>query len=168
MSYDYREIGKWLIGSLPKTAHKSYVNLISLNRSFSEVFKDEMKYATSYEPLIADETIYINVPAFTKGFTYLLSCIGNGYMKIISASADLKTYTLHIKAEGGMPSRSEMAAISMIMTHAGFRLECFENEVTLTTDLTVRAVLSLYEGDPLEMAYYLNLDFRTFKRYEGK
>lgn len=166
MSINYLEMGQWLLQGLPKKSHKVYISIASLNHSLRSVFADEMKYATTYIPIQHDGMILVNLCAFSKAFTYILSSIDEKYMKIVNCAVDKKNFTIYISADGGMLPRLEMAGVCVAMKAAGFQLEYYDDRVSLSTPLRVRNILALYERDPELLRNFLTYDFLSFERYK--
>ena len=166
MKYNYREMARWLLKDMPKSAHKVYISIPSLNYSLRHVFADEMKYATAYIPTPAEGMILVNLCAFSKALVYILASVDQQYMKIISSEIDKKNFTLYISAEGGMLPRDDMAAISVAMMEAGFQLEYYDDMVSLTAPLRERRILTVYERDPELLRSFITYDFIDFQKYE--
>ena len=166
MSYDYYELAHWLTKDLPKKSHKVYISIPSFNYSLRHVFADEMKYGTTYIPTPIEGMILINLCAFSKALTYILASVDEKYLKIINCTVDKDNFYLHISAEGGMLSRKDMAGVSLVMKSAGFRLEYFDDRVSLSTPLRVRQVLALYERDPELLRNFLTYDFIAYQKFK--
>ena len=137
----------------------TYVQARVFDDSLKKFFDEQERHGVAYFTSNCDGVLLINLSAFTKGLLMIFEAVKKGTPKTITAEYAEKMFTLTITIDGEPPTRRELAAISKVMFMAGFELSSYDNVIQLSTELSRRMILSLYQHEVNDIYGRLYLEF---------
>lgn len=137
----------------------TYVQARVFDDSLKKFFDEQERHGVAYFPSDCDGVLLLNLSAFTKGLVMIFERIEKGTPKTITAKREDTAFTLTITIDGTPPKRRELAVISKVMYMAGFELSTYGNVIILSTEISRRMILSLYQHEVNDIYGRLYLDF---------
>lgn len=150
-----------LISATPTDLSLRKINVSDLGRAICDICEKELKHTMTYT-WQGDGVVEISLPALGHGLSLFLTAIGRRTVLELEALIDGDYFTIICRPGEGLPSRRELAEVSIAMRRAGFDFFLQGDVVLLRTDLKASSVLTVYAGDAVGIGYSLRLELFDF------